>query len=205
MNSINITAILYQWVFKLRQRRQNPNSSFLGQIVDRFVRWARAATSELRDALRTPACPSRHPSASRFRLSSVPPSPIPVTIDTSPQMDKIRPSLHPSLRPFIHGSPSSSAVAASTHRLALTAVPAPYSSRRSQPLSSRVPVRGSHGVRKGLLLFIGHFSYVLLLLSPRLSALYLTVCLSHISPKYRTSPRDHHSPILLTRAWCTCI
>ena len=30
----------------LRQQRQKLNSSFLGQILGRFVRWARAATSE---------------------------------------------------------------------------------------------------------------------------------------------------------------
>ena len=80
------------------------NGSSTTTTKTEHVLWARAAASERTGrtpnaclAVRVRVVIARHASASRFRLTSVPSSPIPVTIDTFPRMDNTPPSLRPSL------------------------------------------------------------------------------------------------------------
>ena len=111
-------------------------------------------------------------------------------IETFSRMDKTCP--HASSKCRRHRSPGLLDVVASKHRLAQTPVPASYSLRCSQPLTTVVgpqcgePSPFGRDFRTLFVRSLPPFALDHLLCSPFCSACYL-------SPKYRTSPHEHIS------------
>ena len=112
---------------------------------------------------------------------------------TFPRMDKIRPSSPPSPTTGHTWITQLVGIAASTHPHPQTAVPAPYSSRRSL-VESQCRNPSPLGRYFYCLLYWALFVRFLFSFHHRPSALHSTVYLFYLSPKYRTLPRDHLSP-----------